>query len=76
MMREILRPLINRIGTVVSTLLMTHMAVESDTANQIVTGLVAFLFVVLDLLMSSSARRLAEKQAQISIIDQFHDTER
>ncbi|MGB3645280.1 MAG: hypothetical protein WBA15_12450 [Mesorhizobium sp.] len=52
---NIVKPLINRLGTIAATALIAY-GIDADTAGQIANGMTAFVFVLFDLWMESRNR--------------------
>ena len=56
-LRDIVGPLVARIGTVVATYLVVEYAADPNAANQIATGIGALAFVLVDLFVGKTLRQ-------------------
>lgn len=67
LLRGIVRPLLERVGTMIAAYLIAR-GIESDLAAQMVNGAVAVAFVVLDLLTASVNRQKDEQRLWSSLV--------
>lgn len=56
-LRDIVGPLVARIGTVIATYLVVEVAANPEAANQIATGISAAALVLVDLIIGKTVRQ-------------------
>lgn len=66
MLREIIKPVINRLGTVIATWLVVTWSADPTVAGEFITALSAVFFVGLDLFNSAVDRRKVAAKAEVS----------
>ena len=69
----VVKPLINRLGTIIATFLVVSMGTDPSLANEIGTAVVAVAFLCVDLANAHLSRRAIKREAVGELIETKFD---
>lgn len=73
LLEVVVKPLVNRLGTIIATFLVVSMGTDASLANEIGTAVVAVALLSVDLVSAHLARRAIKREAVGELIETKFD---